>query len=187
MKKILSIEGSTSPSECSLLYNLASQVSTGCIVEIGTHQGRATAALAQGSIDNNKIPIYTIDPHDNFEGVLGGKYGPMDKIAFFKNVLRVGIGEVVHLINLVAEDVAKGWKKDISLLFIDGDHRYSVVKQDFLLWEPFVVRGGLIVFHDSRDPKIGPAKVIRESTSLNKYSVINIFDTITVLKKHKNY
>ena len=36
----------------------------------------------------------------------------------------------------------------IDLLFIDGDHRYEGVKQDFLLYRELVRDGGLIMFHD---------------------------------------
>ncbi len=36
----------------------------------------------------------------------------------------------------------------LDLLFIDGDHRYEGVKQDFEMYSPLVKTGGLIVFHD---------------------------------------
>jgi cephalosporin hydroxylase len=38
--------------------------------------------------------------------------------------------------------------RTIDALFIDGDHRYEGVKQDFLSYSPFVKEGGLILFHD---------------------------------------
>jgi hypothetical protein len=38
--------------------------------------------------------------------------------------------------------------QSIDLLFIDGDHRYEGVKQDFLLYRELVRDGGLIMFHD---------------------------------------
>lgn len=36
----------------------------------------------------------------------------------------------------------------IDTLFIDGDHRYEGVKQDFLCYRHFVREGGIILFHD---------------------------------------
>ena len=36
----------------------------------------------------------------------------------------------------------------IDALFIDGDHRYEGVKNDFLHYRSFVMDGGLIMFHD---------------------------------------
>lgn len=38
--------------------------------------------------------------------------------------------------------------KKIDLLFIDGDHTYKGVKNDWDLYSPLVKKGGLIVFHD---------------------------------------
>ena len=36
----------------------------------------------------------------------------------------------------------------LDLLFIDGDHSYEGVKQDFEMYSPLVRNGGLVVFHD---------------------------------------
>ncbi|TND05913.1 MAG: O-methyltransferase-like protein [Bacteroidetes bacterium] len=38
--------------------------------------------------------------------------------------------------------------KPIDYLFIDGDHSYAGVKQDFEMYSPLVRPGGIIVFHD---------------------------------------
>jgi cephalosporin hydroxylase len=43
----------------------------------------------------------------------------------------------------------------IDVLFIDGDHRYEGVKQDFLCYRRFVRSGGLILFHDIVEDKGG--------------------------------
>jgi predicted O-methyltransferase YrrM len=36
----------------------------------------------------------------------------------------------------------------VDLLFIDGDHTYEGVKQDWQMYSPLVGPGGLIIFHD---------------------------------------
>lgn len=43
-------------------------------------------------------------------------------------------------------DLTKG---KIDFLFIDGDHHYEAVKNDFLQYGPLVKDGGVIVFHDA--------------------------------------
>jgi predicted O-methyltransferase YrrM len=39
-------------------------------------------------------------------------------------------------------------ENELDLLFIDGDHSYEGVKQDFLSYSPLVRKGGWIAFHD---------------------------------------
>lgn len=39
----------------------------------------------------------------------------------------------------------------LDFLFIDGDHSYEGVKQDFEMYSPFVKKGGYIGFHDIND------------------------------------
>jgi hypothetical protein len=50
---------------------------------------------------------------------------------------------------------------DIDVLFIDGDHSYNGVKNDFNLYSPLVKNGGYIVFDDYNDhvssPEVKPA------------------------------
>lgn len=38
----------------------------------------------------------------------------------------------------------------IDFLYIDGDHHYDAVRQDFDDWLPLVNKGGVILLHDSR-------------------------------------
>ncbi len=38
--------------------------------------------------------------------------------------------------------------KEVDFLFIDGDHSYKGVRQDYELYSPLVRKGGIIAFHD---------------------------------------
>lgn len=40
----------------------------------------------------------------------------------------------------------------LDLLFIDGDHTYEGVKLDFEMYSPLVKSGGMIAFHDIKQP-----------------------------------
>ncbi len=42
----------------------------------------------------------------------------------------------------------------VDFLFIDADHTYGGVKQDFEIYEPLVKKGGIIAFHDILDSKL---------------------------------
>jgi hypothetical protein len=159
-REVSSVEGYLSLDEAQLLFELASQVSDGCIVEVGSYRGRSTVALALGSLHGSNVPVYAIEPHEVFTGVLGGRFGPGDRAEFFKNMLRTNCAEIVRPISVSSEVISKGWDKPIGLLWIDGDHKYEAVKQDFACWESFVLSQGLVAFHDSLDENLGPARVI---------------------------
>lgn len=46
------------------------------------------------------------------------------------------------------EQISKFFPDGIDFLFIDGDHSYDGVKQDFQNYSPLVKKGGIIAFHD---------------------------------------
>jgi hypothetical protein len=142
--------------EAALLRRLATEVDAGCIVEIGSYRGMSTIALAKGA----RVPVYAIEPHEEFVGVFGGKFGPADRRAFFENLLRAGVVEQVRLVNLSSEVVAPGWQLPVGLLWIDGDHRYEAVRRDFDCWKPHL--RGKVAFHDAIQPTLGPSKLIEE-------------------------
>jgi predicted O-methyltransferase YrrM len=180
IQKIMSIEGSVSKTEVRLLYTYAKNVKENCIVEIGSARGRSTAALALGSLAGSKVPVYAIEPHEEFIGVKGGKFGPQDRVEFFKNMLRVGCVEIVRLINLQSQEVAPGWTQSIGFLWIDGDHSYEAVKHDSEAFRAFLVPGGFVALHDSKLE--GPARVIAEAIASGRYRRVRKVGQITLLK-----
>jgi MMP 1-O-methyltransferase len=158
IEKVMCVPGSVTEAEAGELMRLASEVPPdACIVEVGSHRGRSTAALALAA---NGSPVYAIEPHELFEGMYGTAFGPEDRRAFFENMLRVGVVEDVRLVNLSSEVVSKGWTRPIGLLWIDGDHTPEGVRRDFEAWEPFLRSGGVVAFHDATDPEGGPARLI---------------------------
>jgi len=178
-------EGMISFEEASLLYDFAKQISDGCIVEVGSYRGRSAVALGRGSLDGNQVPVYSIEPHEEFSGVLGGKFGPADRGAFYKAMIDTSCYQVVRLINLSSEIVAPNWNKKIGLLWIDGDHTYSGVKRDFECWLPHLTPEAIIAFDDSTDPDLGPRQLIDELLNSNKFQELQQIGKITVIKSKK--
>jgi predicted O-methyltransferase YrrM len=79
---------------------------------------------------------------------------------------------------------------EIDILFIDGDHSYQAVINDFMLYEGLVKSGGYIIFDDYRDEGCPGTKIavdeIIESVKeryINVGTLPNIFgarpDTLT--------
>jgi predicted O-methyltransferase YrrM len=143
------IEGWLKLEACELLFAAAASVRSGCIVELGSFRGRSTVALCAGSTAGSRIPVYAIEPHEHFVGYKGGVFGPSDRRAFFKTMLTTRFASLVRLINTTSQVVAPGWDKPVSLLFVDGDHRYESVLADFAAWRPHLVHGAIVIFNDA--------------------------------------
>ncbi|MBU3907033.1 MAG: class I SAM-dependent methyltransferase [Nanoarchaeota archaeon] len=177
--------------EAERLFSLTKNLSkNGVIVEIGSYKGGSAIILAKGAKKHNKNKVYAIDPHNNPLGShdkTSPDIIPKNTLPFFiENIKKEGLeGEVVPIVK-TSEEAAKNWKKPISLLWIDGNHLYEFVKMDFILWEKYLVKGGIIAFHDSWEGGgfNGPVKVIEENISNSKrFSDIKIIDRITFAKK----
>lgn len=184
LKVLLSkVEGMLTQSEAEYLYRLAKfNPGKGVIVEIGSYKGKSTICLARGSIVVEGGKVFAIDPHLPIpeEG-----YSDYSESRFRDNIQSAGVGDhVVHL-KMTSNEAAQGWNRPIRLLWIDGDHRYEQVRQDFLIWEPHVIEGGIIAMHDTIRKK-GPKRVLWESIFLsNRFQQISIVDNITSAWKTK--
>ena len=186
--RIKEIEGMISLEEAQFLYDLAKNTKVdgeNSIVEIGSYRGRSTVALARGSNDGNKIPVFAIDPHEEFVGVLGGHFGGQDRGAFYQNMLKTSCFEIVRLINLSSEVVTPGWKRRVNLLWIDGDHTYNGVKRDFNCWKPFLSQDAVIAFDDSTDSQLGPAKLLQELLDSNEFCFLKKVGKVTAIEVNR--
>jgi len=175
-------EGMTSFAEATLLYELAREVRSGCIVEVGAYRGRTTVALGRGSLDGHRVPVFAIEPHQAFTGVLGARFGPADAGAFYRAILETGCYHVVRLVSLSSEQVAGGWRLPVALLWIDGDHRHEAVRRDFESWRPHLIEGATVAFDDAADPALGPRTLIGELLATGRYEKVGDFGKITVLQ-----
>lgn len=179
-------EGMVSFDEALLLYRLAREVRGGCIVEVGSYRGRSSVFLGRGSLDSTNGPVYAIDPHKSFIGVLGGVFGPKDRKAFYRAMLDNDCSEIVSLINLSSECFSPSWSEPISLLWIDGDHSYDGVKRDFECWLPHLQPNATIAFDDATDPKLGPRRLIDELTATKRFEeVVNVGKVVVIRQCQK--
>lgn len=116
-------------------------------VEIGCYAG-ASACLMLQRPNTNVISIdlgYPISPnivHSNIE--------KMNKLNNSFKYIK-GNSQSVDTIKLLQQHV-----DEIDILFIDGDHSYQGVINDFLLYEQLVKTGGYIIFDDYNDWKYSP-------------------------------
>jgi len=116
-------------------------------VEIGTCHGGTLYLWCQAA-----APRATIISIDLPEGEFGGGY-PACRAEFYQAFANPG--QEIHLVRADSHSPKTAAQvqqllggREIDFLFIDGDHTYAGVKQDFELYRPLVAKNGLIALHD---------------------------------------
>ena len=117
------------------------------ILEIGTANGGTLFLLSRAA-----SPDATLISVDLPGGHFGGGYSGW-KTAIYRSFLLPGQKGSFVRGDSHADDTVRAVKsilrgRELDLLFIDGDHTYQGVKQDFLLYSPLVSAAGLTIFHD---------------------------------------
>ena len=153
------VDGWLGPEEGRLLYELAASADpSGVIVEIGSWHGRSTIWLAGGARAGRQTRVVAIDPHTGTEL---RRDGATTEHILRKNLSDAGVDDAVDVLVATSSDVAATWSRPVSLLWIDGDHSYESVKQDFDLWEPFLLPDAAVALHDTFVWP-GPERVVHE-------------------------
>ena len=152
---------SQKPLELWLLIRLLKGRSLKSVLEIGTRRGGTLYVWCRVAAPDAEI--VAVDYHP--------KNVPTSLVARFQRFKRRG----QRLNCLFADSHLPETRRDVAeclaarqldFLFIDGDHTYAGVRQDFDMYSPFVRRAGLIAFHDIVDnpsrPAYGVPKLWRE-------------------------
>ena len=123
-------------------------------LEIGTNYGGTLFLLC--TLSPSSAQIISVDLP---AGPFGGGY-PLRKIPLFRRFPRRG--QQLHLIRAnshfpeTKERVLRILDgQQLDFLFLDADHTYGGVKQDFEMYSPLVRSGGIVTFHDIHTYKQG--------------------------------
>lgn len=143
------------------------------LVEVGSYQGRSTvvlaavaAALAPGA------RVYAIDPHEGTVGAEGAaiSHGGGTFEAFTANLDRAGVAPWVEPIRALSYETA--WERPIDLLFVDGLHDRMNVERDFRHFEPFLLPGAVVLFHDYADYYPGVRDFVDQLTGAEGWTTL---------------
>jgi len=165
------------------LYNIKNYL------EIGVHNGGSMSYVVSESKPKICFGI------DLFEDCTGHYIN--DKITqekSFNNIKKNNINSTINLIKgnsgsleTIESLKVKLLNNKIDLLFIDGDHSYEGVKNDFLNYSSFVAKNGLIILDDYNDNYKGIIKFVNEYIiNNNNYEILGVFkNNELIIKKFK--
>lgn len=169
------------------------------ILEIGTFCGLSaniiTYLLRKYNKKNNLITIDKRQSKDNINsigtsGVSYSDFADYIKSSLKNNLLTFSEENLPYAIEEYSDDFFRLWEKrtvvtdlyqrnlqlggKISFAYIDGNHSYEKVKQDFINCNNFLEINGYIMFDDSSDlsPWAGVQQLIIEVKKLNNYILI---------------
>jgi predicted O-methyltransferase YrrM len=148
------------------------------ILEIGTARG-GTLFLASQLADDDAL-IISIDLPD---GMYGGGY-PKWKIPYYKSFKKekqtiLLIQGDSHSKDIYNELVSILGERKLDYLFIDGDHTFEGVKEDFDTYSKFIDKAGIIAFHDIvKDRSIEPNHFVHEywESIKNNYNYVEFIN-----------
>jgi predicted O-methyltransferase YrrM len=116
------------------------------ILEIGTAEGGVFWLLCRMAAADATLISLDLPPQERYSGG--------NKIDINLESMKIP-GQTVHVIHgdsHAPETPGQVQKilgdQLLDLLFIDGDHTYEGVSQDYMMYSPLVRPGGMIVFHD---------------------------------------
>jgi predicted O-methyltransferase YrrM len=122
------------------------------VVEIGVYEGASALALCEALAPGAELHL--IDPFGSHPDALPSGWGATEwatRRALARAVRRRGRNApAVRWHVALSRDVAGGWRGEVDLVFIDGDHSEAGCELDWSCWRRFVAVGGRVVFHDAR-------------------------------------
>lgn len=180
---LASAQTQTTESESECLKRLATGKLR--IVEIGVWHGVNTRILANAMSESGIL--YACDPF--FPGKLG--------FCWYREIAhheaRRDRSKNVQFLEMKSSEAAEQFRKtgeeDFDLIFIDGDHSYKGVSEDWSLFAPLVATGGHIALHDSRSHPgrdIDHTDVVKFTNDVprksNEFAVAEEVDSLTVFR-----
>lgn len=119
------------------------------VVEIGVYEGVTTGVIAKAL--NNDAILYGIDPFITGRiGICWGKAIAKRQAHKGKPVCKI---EFVEKFSHEANKILEG---EFDFIFIDGDHSWDGIVQDWDDWSARVDKGGIIALHDTVVPAHNP-------------------------------
>ena len=199
LSKIEEIKGFMPNHEGEALMSWAKTFSKiGPLLEIGSFCGKSSIYLGLAAKEKNQV-VFTIDHHKGSEEhQLNEEYfdpeiydESLNSVntfpLFLKNIRIFDLEDSVIPIVSSSARVAKGWNKNLGMVFIDGSHSLESATLNYESWGSHIKNGGALVIHDIfEDPNLGgqaPYEIYKRALN-DGYKLYERVDTIVCLTKN---
>lgn len=156
------LDGWLTEAQARVLYDAASAVAPGRVVEIGSHLGRSTVVLAASG-----ATVTAVDPFPD-----DWRYGGPDTERRFRTHLAdAGVDSWVDVRVATSRDVRAGWAQPVRLVYVDGKHDLWSCRDD-LRWSAFLSPGDTVLVHDAFSSLGVTLALLRDATTTRRHRYV---------------
>ena len=193
------VKGFLEKEEGESLYKFAKKYSSKrpCL-EVGSYCGKSAIYLGSAAKENNQI-LYSIDHHKGSEEQQPGEefFDPdlldetgkgINTLPFFLETLdKAGLHDNVVPIVSTSVEAGEGWSEPLAMVFIDGGHSDQAANDDYDVWHPHIIQGGLLAIHDVfPNPEDGgrpPFNIYTKAKESGLFKEVDMINSLALLEK----
>ena len=193
------VKGFLEKEEGESLYKFAKKYSSKrpCL-EVGSYCGKSAIYLGSAAKENNQI-LYSIDHHKGSEEQQPGEefFDPdlldetgkgINTLPFFLETLdKAGLHHNVVPIVSTSVEAGEGWSEPLAMVFIDGGHSDQAANDDYDVWHPHIIEGGLLAIHDVfPNPEDGgrpPFNIYTKAKESGLFKEVDMINSLALLEK----
>ena len=193
------VKGFLEKQEAESLYQFAKKYSSlGPCLEIGSYCGKSAVYLGAAMKENNQI-LYSIDHHKGSEeqqpeeeffdlDLLDETGKGINTLPFFLETLdKAGLRDNVVPIVSTSVEASEVWSEPLAMVFIDGGHSDQAANDDYDVWHPHIIQGGLLAIHDVfPDPEDGgrpPFNIYTKAIESGLFKELEMIKSLALLEK----
>ena len=148
--------------------------------------------------ENNQI-LYSIDHHKGSEEQQPGEefFDPdllnengkgINTLPFFLDTLdKADLRDNVIPIVSTSVEASEVWSKPLAMVFIDGGHSDQAANDDYDVWHPHIIQGGLLAIHDVfPNPEDGgrpPFNIYTKAKENGLFKEVDMINSLALLEK----
>ena len=193
------VKGFLEKQEAESLYQFAKKYSSlGPCLEIGSYCGKSAIYLGAAMKENNQI-LYSIDHHKGSEEQQPGEeFFDLDlldetgkginTLPFFLETLdKAGLRDNVVPIVSTSLEASEVWSEPLAMVFIDGGHSDQAANDDYDVWHPHIIQGGLLAIHDVfPNPEDGgrpPFNIYTKAKESGLFKEVDMINSLALLER----
>ena len=193
------VKGFLEKQEAESLYQFAKKYSSlGPCLEIGSYCGKSAVYLGAAVKENNQI-LYSIDHHRGSEEQQPGEefFDPdlldetekgINTLPFFLETLdKADLRNTVVPIVSTSVEASEVWSEPLAMIFIDGGHTDQAANDDYEVWHPHIIKGGLLAIHDVfPNPNDGgrpPFNIYTKAKKSGLFKEVDMINSLALLEK----